>query len=84
LQITSEQRAEWLRKTADDPFNRWLNPQVRDASGALDLDKLYDVAARYIDVNRLQYSHLNAGQQRMAVGNRLRKVVPASQLQPYY
>ena len=77
MKVTPEQRAAWAANTADDAFNRWLNPQIRNANGTLDLDRLYAVAARYVDSPRERYAHLNAGQQRMTVGNLLRRAVPA-------
>ena len=47
-----------------------------DRHGALDLDLLREVAAEY-DVDAAKYAHLNAGQQRMNIGNRLRACVPS-------
>ena len=82
MKFTPEQRAAWRENTADDAFNRWLNPQVRDTTGALDLDKLYAVAAHYSDITRDRWTHLNPGQQRMNVGNLLRRVVPQSEYEP--
>lgn len=78
MRITREQRDAWLKKTADTPFNRWLKGRTAGADGRLDLGKLHDVARRYgvDDVDR--YAELNPGQQRMSIGNRLRKLVPAS------
>jgi hypothetical protein len=60
MKITSDQRAAWAERTANDDFNRWLNPQVRNPGGTLDLDRLYAVAARW-GVGA-DYRHLNAGQ----------------------
>lgn len=79
MKVTPEQRAAWRENTADDPFNIWLNPQVRDEAGAFDLDKLYAVALRYVAADRGRYAHLNPGQQRMTVGNLLRRAVPPSE-----
>jgi hypothetical protein len=73
MQITSEQRRAWKDTTANGPFNRWLDPQVRDATGSLDLDRLYAVAREHGVTD--EYRHLNPGQQRMNIGVRLRKVV---------
>lgn len=76
MTITREQRQAWLEKTADSPFNRWLDAQVNDESGSLNLGKLYALAKHYgIDKT---YPHLNPGQQRMNIGNLLRKQVPES------
>lgn len=76
MRITREQREAWLQKTANTPFNVWLKGQVYDASGRLDLDKLYAVAARYGITDVERYKGLNPGQQRMSIGNRLRTMVP--------
>lgn len=75
MKITREQRLAWLEKTAESPFNLWLNPQISDSEGKLDLDKLYEVARRYGIEKREKYKHLNPGQQRMNIGIQLRKVV---------
>jgi hypothetical protein len=75
MTITREQRQAWLEKTADSPFNRWLDGQVKSHDGSFDLAKLYQVAERFgIDK---RYEHLNPGQQRMTIGGMLRKRVPA-------
>jgi hypothetical protein len=71
MTITREQRQAWLEKTADSPFNRWLNKRVRNEDGTLNLDKLYQTARIY-DVTQ-EYRHLNPGQQRMIVGVMLRR-----------
>ncbi|MER9836129.1 hypothetical protein NKJ28_14260 [Mesorhizobium sp. M0145] len=79
MQITSEQRDAWLKNTAHSPFNVWLEPQVRGSDGQLNLDRLYDVAMRYGIDRQARYSYLNTGQQRMIIGNMLRRVVPAQE-----
>lgn len=66
-----------MEKTANSPFNRWLDPQVKNADGTLNLDKLYAVAHRWHVEER--YEHLNAGQIRMNIGVRLRKAVPVEE-----
>ena len=75
MKITQEQRHAWFENTAKSPFNNWLNPQVCDGEGKLDINKLHELALRYGIDKREQYKHLNPGQQRMNIGNRLRKVV---------
>jgi hypothetical protein len=77
MKITAEQRNAWAENTANDQFNSWFNPQVRNRDGTLNLDSLYFVAARY--GVHADYHHLNPGQQRMNIGNRLRARVPASE-----
>ena len=77
MTITGEQRQAWLEKTANSPFNRWLDGQVKSHDGSFDLAKLYQVAERFgIDK---RYEHLNPGQQRMTIGGMLRKRVPATE-----
>jgi hypothetical protein len=76
MRITPEQRRAWLEKTAASPFNRWLDSQVKNSDGSLDLDRLYKVASSFGIEN--QYRHLNPGQQRMTIGLMLRKKVPPS------
>lgn len=77
MTITPEQRQAWMEKTAASPFNAWLNGKVRNIDGSLNLDRLYEVARAYgIET---EYRHLNAGQQRMNIGIKLRKKVPASE-----
>lgn len=76
MEISKERREHWERTTRDGPFNRWLGPQVTGSDGKLDLGRLHEVALRYGIDRRDQYAHLNAGQQRMSIGNLLRKAVP--------
>ena len=76
MTITREQRQAWLEKTATSPFNRWLDAQVKEKDGSLNIPKLYEVAQGYgIDK---RYDHLNPGQQRMTIGVMLRARVPVS------
>jgi hypothetical protein len=75
--ISPDSRRKWMEKTADSPFNRWLNSQVKNADGTLNLNKLYEVARRWHIEER--YENLNPGQIRMNIGVRLRKVVPAAE-----
>ena len=63
MRITQEQRRAWMEKTAASPFNLWLDAQVKNSDGSLDLDRLYKVASSYGIKN--DYRHLNPGQQRM-------------------
>ena len=72
MRISAEQRAAWLKNTAQSPFNKWLDSQVK-LDGQLDLNKLYAVAKKYGVEKR--YDHLNPGQQRMTIGVLLRKRV---------
>jgi len=72
MRITKEQREAWLKNTAQSPFNKWLDDQVR-TDGKLDLKKLYEVAEQHGVTKR--YDHLNPGQQRMNIGVLLRKKV---------
>ena len=72
--VDAEARRRWAEGTKHDAFNRWLNRQVRDSAGDLDLGRLYEIALSFGVDER--YDHLNPGQQRMNVGNRLRRVVP--------
>ena len=68
----------------NDAFNRWLNPQVRRPDGTLDLDRLYEVAARYGFDKREDYARLNPGQQRMNVGNLLRNYFQSGEGTPHF
>jgi hypothetical protein len=77
--FTPEQKDAWLQNTAESPFNRWLDAQVKDAFGTLQLERLYAVAMKFGIDKRAQYAHLNPGQQRMNIGNMLRKVVPQTE-----
>ena len=78
--ISAESRKKWMEKTANSPFNRWLDRQVKNADGTLNLDKLYEVARHWHIEER--YEHLNAGQIRMNIGVRLRKAVPVAEYTP--
>ncbi|MBL8556099.1 MAG: hypothetical protein JNL41_17610 [Phenylobacterium sp.] len=78
MQITREQREAWAANTADGPFNRWLDAQVRGEDGRLDAERLHALAEQYGVHRRAEYAHLNAGQQRMNLGNMLRSRVPRS------
>jgi hypothetical protein len=77
MYISADSRKKWMEKTANSPFNSWLNRQVKNADGTLNLDKLYEVARRWHIEER--YEHLNAGQIRMNIGVRLRKTVPVAE-----
>jgi hypothetical protein len=70
MKISREQREAWLRRTANSPFNAWLDKQVKNPDGTLDLEKLYSVARRYGIEKR--YDQLNPGQQRVNIGVMLR------------
>jgi hypothetical protein len=78
MEITPEQRRAWANGTANSPFNQWLDGQVKDEEGRLSLEKLRAVASSYGIDGLDGYAHLNAGQQRMNIGNRLRRIVPSS------
>lgn len=77
MHFTREQRDAWAADTRDSPFNVWLKRRVADGRGGLDLTALHAVAAEY-GVDASAYAHLNPGQQRMNIGNRLRRCVPRS------
>ena len=79
MRITPEQREAWAANTATGPFNMWLDERVRREGGAFDLERLYALAERYGIHKRGEYALLNAGQQRMNLGNMLRRVVPRSE-----
>lgn len=76
MKVTREQREAWLKNTKGSPFNVWLDAQVKNTDGTLDLEKLYAVATEHGVHQR--YDKLNPGQQRMNIGIQLRKKVPAS------
>lgn len=76
MQITAEQRDHWRQRTAESPFNTWLDAQVRTPEGNLSLELLYAVGRAYGIDKQGQYDHLNPGQQRMTMGNLLRRRVP--------
>src|SRR5665213_3002698 len=78
MHFTPDQRQAWLETTAGSPLNRWLDSQVRGPDGGLDLECLHEVAMRFGIDRRAQYAHLNPGQQRMNIGNLLRRAVPQS------
>lgn len=75
MRITREQRDAWAANTAKSPFNIWLDALVK-AGGILHLDSLYDIAQKHGIEHPERYQHLNPGQQRMIIGNMLRKLVP--------
>jgi hypothetical protein len=74
MKISREQREAWIKNTANSPFNVWLDGQVKQSDGTLDLEKLYKVAQRYGIEKR--YDRLNPGQQRMNIGVMLRTRIP--------
>jgi hypothetical protein len=74
MKISREQREAWIKNTANSPFNVWLDGQVKESDGTLDLEKLYKVAQRYGIEKR--YDRLNPGQQRMNIGVMLRTRIP--------
>ena len=76
MHFTKQQRDDWSALTKNSPFNRWLRDNVSHADGTLDLDRLHALAEQYGIDGRGRYGHLNPGQQRMNVGNRLRSLVP--------
>lgn len=78
MEITPEQRRAWEANTAGSAFNRWLDAQCRDPAGQLDLERLHALALQYGIDKRQDYAALNPGQQRMNIGNQLRRVVPPS------
>jgi len=79
MSVSREQRQAWLHRTADSPFNQWLNKRVRNVDGSLNLDSLYKVARAHGIAE--EYRHLNPGQQRMIIGVMLRPKIPSDKLQ---
>lgn len=79
MQVTPEQRKSWRENTAQSPFNQWLDGQVRRADGSLDLARLHQIARSHGIEREQQYAHLNPGQQRMNIGNLLRRVVDVAE-----
>lgn len=75
MHVSREQREVWAAETRDSPFNLWLRRRTTCPDGSLDLNLLRQVAQGY-DIDADMYAHLNPGQQRMNVGNRLRRAVP--------
>ena len=73
MKITAKQRKAWAKNTSNSHFNRWLDSRVKRKDGTLDLEELYKVAKEHGISQR--YDDLNPGQQRMNIGNRLRKKV---------
>jgi hypothetical protein len=82
MQITREQRERWAATTAGEPFNQWLDGQVKDESGRMNLARLHEVAKGYGIDRTNEYRHLNPGQQRMNLGNILRRIVPRALYDP--
>jgi hypothetical protein len=76
MKITREQREAWVKNTKNSPFNVWLDRQVKDENGVLEIERLYEVARNYGLDKR--YDNLNPGQQRMNIGVQLRKLVDPS------
>lgn len=76
MKFTHEQRSNWAERTAHTPINRWLADQTRGADGRLDLEKLHALARSHGVDKQDEYADLNAGQQRMNIGNLLRSRVP--------
>lgn len=70
MKISRESRERWERETKEDAFNQWMNSHVI-VNGEFSLDRMYEIA-KLFDIKRGEYDHLNDGQQRMNVGNRLR------------
>ena len=77
MHFTQEQRDAWNAGTRDSLFNQWLRERTTGRNGLLDLDLLHGVATEF-GVDAARYGHLNPGQKRMNVGNRLRRLVPES------
>lgn len=76
MKFTPEQRSNWAERTAHTPINRWLADQTRGADGRLDLEKLHALARSHGVDKQDEYADLNAGHQRMNIGNLLRSRVP--------
>ena len=45
--ITSEQRKAWLQRQEGDAFCRWLDAQVIKPDGAIDVDRLFQLAEEW-------------------------------------
>ena len=61
-------------------FDLWLDHQIKEPSGSVNLEKLYAVARHYGVAK--QYPDLTAGQQRFAIAALLRLRVPAEAYAP--
>ena len=68
MKVTREQREKWRQTTQHGAFNQWFDPQVRNADGTLDLQKLYAISMSH-GIDYTLYATLNPGQQRMTLGN---------------
>ncbi len=73
MTITAEQRQAYLANPENMAWKLWVDSQVV-IDGVMDLERLYALAQRYGIQQR--YDGLNPGQQRMNIGNRLRRIVP--------
>lgn len=82
MKITREQREKWRQTTQHGPFNLWFDPQVRAADGTLDLQKLYALSTAH-GIDYKSYMSLNAGQQRMTLGNMIRAKRRANGQEPF-
>lgn len=76
MEISKERRERWEQVTKNDAFNKWINPQIRDADGKFNVDKLRDLARNFGVTELYENGELNNGQIRMNIGNRLRAIVP--------
>lgn len=83
MKITPEQRSNGAEKTAQSPFNLWLEDKTRGADGRFDVEKMHQLASEYGIDKRDEYDGLNPGQQRMNIGNLLRARVPEDRYSLY-
>lgn len=73
MNVTPEQYAAYRAKPENMAWKRWMDQRIC-VGGQMDLERLYVLAREYGVTKR--YDGLNAGQQRMNIGNQLRKRVP--------
>jgi hypothetical protein len=66
----------WLEGKGD-PFNRWVDAQVRGPDGKLDFDLMEDLASRY--GVKLPLAVSTPGERRLCLGILLRPVVPRTE-----
>lgn len=73
MSVTAEQRAAYQSNPDNKIWKQWVDDRVC-VDGKMDLERLYSLAREYGITKR--YDGLNPGQQRMNIGNQLRRRVP--------
>ncbi len=74
MKISKDQREAWKQKPENDAFKDALASEIMP-TGVLDLERLYQLAAKNgLGDLQSEYEHLNPGQIRMNIGNRLRPI----------